>query len=197
MIPGFYERPTANFGAHSVSGYGEVGYQAQYGMFTATPFAGLEFASLQTGAFTENNQGLPSVIGLSFNSRTTTSLPSYLGLQLETKSDLPNQMSFDIWARGAWMHEFDASPINPGLVHFGARIRLRGARRATAAGRVRNERRAQIEPDEERRHLRDVRGPVRLGSDIGRRDRGPRRHLVTASLFPRVNVVVYAGSRLL
>ena len=109
VIPGFAERPTAHFGAHSVSGYGEVGYQAKYGMFTATPFAGLEFASLQTGAFIETNQGLPSVIGLSFNSRTTTSLPSYLGLQLETKGDLQNQMSFDVWARGAWMHEFDAA----------------------------------------------------------------------------------------
>ena len=65
-IPGFYERPTGSFGAHSVSGYGEVGYDAKYGMFTATPFVGLEFASLKTGAFTENNQGLPSVIGLSF-----------------------------------------------------------------------------------------------------------------------------------
>ena len=46
-------------------------------MFTATPFAGLEFALLNTGAFTENNQGLPSVIGLSYASTTTTSLPSF------------------------------------------------------------------------------------------------------------------------
>ena len=46
-------------------------------MFTATPFAGLEFASLNTGAFTENNQGLPSVIGLSYASTTTTLLPSF------------------------------------------------------------------------------------------------------------------------
>ena len=109
LVPGFYERPNASFGAHSLSGYGEVGYQAKYGVVTATPFAGLEFSSLKTGAFIENNQGLPSVIGLSFNARTSTSFPGYLGLQLETKSDLWNQMSFDVWARGAWMHEFDAS----------------------------------------------------------------------------------------
>ena len=182
LVPGFYERPNASFGAHSLSGYGEVGYQAKYGVVTATPFAGLEFSSLKTGAFAENNQGLPSVIGLSFNARTSTSFPSYLGLQLETKSDLRNQMSFDIWARGAWMHEFDASRGPPGLVPLRSRVRLRGAGRAAAAGRVHNKHRAQIEPDEERRHLRDVRRAVRLGSDIGRRDRGHRRHLVTAAL---------------
>ncbi len=107
VIPGFGERPTGNFRAHSLSGYGEIGYEAKYGILTATPFAGLEFASLNTGAFTENNQGLPSVIGLSYASMTTTSLPSYLGLQIEAKGDLPNQMGSDVWARGAWKHEFD------------------------------------------------------------------------------------------
>jgi uncharacterized protein with beta-barrel porin domain len=107
VIPGFLERPNASFRAHSLSGYGEIGYEAKYGMLSATPFAGLEFVSLRTDAFTENNQGLPSVIGLSYASVTTTSLPSFLGLQLEAKGDLPNQMGLDVWARGAWKHEFD------------------------------------------------------------------------------------------
>jgi hypothetical protein len=110
-IPGFYERPTGSFGAHSWSGYGEVGYDWRFGgMFTATPFVGLEYSSLKTGAFTESNQGLPSAIGLSFASTTTTSVPGYLGLQLDAKGDLPNLLTpFDVWVRGAWQHEFSTS----------------------------------------------------------------------------------------
>ena len=107
VIPGFNERPKASFDADALSGYGEIGYQAKYGLVSATPFAGLEFASLRTDGFTENNQGLPSAIGLSYAAKTTTSLPSFLGLQLEAKGDLPNQMGLDVWARGAWKHEFD------------------------------------------------------------------------------------------
>ena len=110
-IPGFYERPTGSFGAHSWSGYGEVGYDWRFGgMFTATPFVGLEYSSLKTGAFTESNQGLPSVVGLSFAPTTTTSVPGYLGLQLDAKGDLPNLLTpFDVWVRGAWQHEFSTS----------------------------------------------------------------------------------------
>ena len=108
VIPGFAEKPQGDFASHAWSGYGEVGYQWKYGAFTTTPFAGLQLASLQTGAFTESNQGLPSVIGLSYASRTIPSLPSYLGLQLESKAALPNGMDLDFWARGAWQHEFEA-----------------------------------------------------------------------------------------
>jgi uncharacterized protein with beta-barrel porin domain len=109
VIPGFLEKPSARFDANALSGYGEAGYNARYGLLTATPFVGLEFASLRTGGFTENNQGFPSTIGLSYAARTTTSLPSFLGLQLEGKGDLPNAMGLDLWARAAWKHEFDAT----------------------------------------------------------------------------------------
>jgi outer membrane autotransporter protein len=109
VIPGFLEKPGASFDANALSGYGEAGYNARYGLLTATPFVGLEFASLRTGGFTENNQGFPSTIGLSYAARTTTSLPSFLGLQLEGKGDLPNAMGLDLWARAAWKYEFDAT----------------------------------------------------------------------------------------
>ena len=108
VVPGFYERPTGTFLSHSLSGYAEAGYQAMFGSFTVAPFAGLEYASLQSNPFVESNQGLPSVIGLAYAGRTIESLPSFLGLQLEAKTDLPNQMALDGWVRASWMHEFDA-----------------------------------------------------------------------------------------
>jgi uncharacterized protein with beta-barrel porin domain len=66
-----------------------------------SPRRWLEFSSLRTGGFTERNQGFPSTIGLSYAARTTTSLPSFLGLQLEGKGDLPNAMGLDLWVRAA------------------------------------------------------------------------------------------------
>jgi uncharacterized protein with beta-barrel porin domain len=107
LVPGFLEKPSGSFDANALSGYGEVGYNARYGLLTATPFVGLEFSSLRTSRFTENNQGLPSTIGLSYAARTATSLPSFVGLQLEGKGDLPNAMGLDLWARAAWKHESD------------------------------------------------------------------------------------------
>jgi uncharacterized protein with beta-barrel porin domain len=107
FVPGFSEKPSANFDANALSAYGEVGYNARYGLLTATPFLGLEFSSLRTSGFTENNQGLPSTIGLSYAARTTTSLPSFVGMQLEGKGDLPNTMGLDLWVRAAWKHESD------------------------------------------------------------------------------------------
>ncbi len=106
-VPGFYERPHGDFHSQSLSGYAEAGYQALFGSFSATPFAGLEFATLHSSAFTENNQMTPSVIGLSYGARTTQSLPSYLGLQLETKASIGGEMNLDAWVRAAWKHEFD------------------------------------------------------------------------------------------
>ena len=110
MAPGFAEQPQGSFGSHAWSGYGEVGYQAQYGALTASPFVGLELASLRSSGFTESNFGtIPSVIGLTYEARTINSLPSFVGLQLESNAALPNAMDLDFWARGAWKHEFDPS----------------------------------------------------------------------------------------
>ncbi len=55
------------------------------------PVRGLEFASLHTDAFTENNQSLPSVIGPSVASGTTTSVPSYLGLRSRRRVICPTR----------------------------------------------------------------------------------------------------------
>jgi outer membrane autotransporter protein len=107
VIPGFHETPSGSWNSQSFSSYGEVGYEAKFGSISATPFAGLEFSSLSSSSFTESNQGGPSVIGLSYASTTIDTLPSYLGLQLEGKTNSLGQMGLDVWVRAAWQHEFD------------------------------------------------------------------------------------------
>ena len=107
VVPGYAERPQGSFNSQAWSGYGELGYQWKYGALTTTPFAGLGFGSLRSDSFTETNQGLPSVIGLSYDSRTIDSLPSYAGVQVESKAPLFNGLELGFWARGAWKHEFE------------------------------------------------------------------------------------------
>jgi uncharacterized protein with beta-barrel porin domain len=109
VIPGYAEKPQGSFNSNSWSGYGELGYQWKYGAATATPFVGFEVSSLRSSGFTETNQGLPSAIGLSYEPGTTTSLPTYVGLQIETQGAIPYGMDLDVWARGAWKYEFDAT----------------------------------------------------------------------------------------
>ena len=106
MIPGFHETPSGSWNSQSFTGYGEVGYEALFGSFSATPFAGLEYSTLWSNSFTENNRGAPSVIGLSYASTTVDTLPSYLGAQLEEKTNFA-QVGVDAWIRAAWQHEFD------------------------------------------------------------------------------------------
>ena len=106
VIPGYAERPQGSFNSHAWSGYGELGYQWKYGALTTTPFAGVGYGTLHSNAFTETNQGLPSLIGLTYDARTIGSLPSYLGLQLESKAPLFG-MDLGLWVRGAWKHEFE------------------------------------------------------------------------------------------
>ena len=73
-IPGYDENLSGNFASQSISGHFETGYKFGPGGFQATPFVGLEFGSLNTGAFTETNKSGPSVIGLSYSARTIDTL---------------------------------------------------------------------------------------------------------------------------
>jgi uncharacterized protein with beta-barrel porin domain len=108
VVPGFNEYPKGHFNAESISGHLEVGDRNDFGALQVTPFVGMEFGSLYTNAFTENNSGSPSVIGLSYMGRTIDSLPSFLGVQFDGKTDLSEDVALSSWVRTAWKHEFDA-----------------------------------------------------------------------------------------
>jgi uncharacterized protein with beta-barrel porin domain len=108
LVPGFSENLKGHFSSASTSGHFEVGYRDDLGALQATPFVGLEFGSLHTDAFTENNSGSPSVIGLSYVGRNIVSLPSFLGVQFDGKTNLSDGVALNAWVRTAWKHEFDA-----------------------------------------------------------------------------------------
>jgi len=131
-IPGYDENLSGNFASQSISGHFETGYKFNLGGFQATPFVGLEFGSLNTGAFTETNKSGPSVIGLSYSARTIDTLPSFLGLQVDAKTAFAQDMLLSVSARAAWKHEFadDRSTESAFISAPGFNFVIQGARPA-------------------------------------------------------------------
>ena len=48
----------------------------------------------------------PGILGLSFAGRSITSLPTFLGLQVDTRIVLPNGAVWTPFVRASWVHEF-------------------------------------------------------------------------------------------
>jgi outer membrane autotransporter protein len=54
---------------------------------------------------------LPSVLGLSFASQSVSSVPSFVGVQFDTSTDVSDTTVLRSWLRAAWKHEFDTSRV--------------------------------------------------------------------------------------
>jgi outer membrane autotransporter protein len=104
------ETATASFNSNLIGGRLEMGFKQGYGAFSVTPFAAVEFAQLRQAGFTESSTtvaGGAGVAGLTVGSRTVSSLPTFLGVQLDNRVALGNGMTWTPSARIAWVHEFD------------------------------------------------------------------------------------------
>ncbi len=107
-VPGFAEHLVGSFGADSFSGRFETGWRTSFAPVNVTPFAALEFSSLNMHGFGETANYAPSAIGLNFADKTVVSLPSFLGVKLESDFALPGNLALSTSLRVSWMHEFDA-----------------------------------------------------------------------------------------
>ena len=105
VIPGFSEHLKGRFNSQSFSVKIEAGYRIPLGKIDLTPFAGVQLSALRSDGYDETTIGA-SQIGLSFAGRTTTSLPSVLGLKLSSEFALGADMRLSTWAQAAWKHEF-------------------------------------------------------------------------------------------
>jgi uncharacterized protein with beta-barrel porin domain len=116
-VPGFAEHLLGTFNSYSVSGMFEAGYKYRFGNYNVTPLAGLNFTSYWMNGFTENNNGAPSFIGLSFASRNVNSVPTFVGAQIDSTQLLANGGSLYGWARATWVHEFlPHRTVNPSFI---------------------------------------------------------------------------------
>ena len=68
----------------------------------------MQTSTLWQRGFTETTSasGLLGVLGLTYQAQTTTSLPTFLGLQFDARWALTNGMVWSPFVRAAWVHEF-------------------------------------------------------------------------------------------
>ena len=111
IVPGFEEFLSGRSRASSIGGQFEAGYRGSVGIFDITPYVGLNFGALHLDPFTEKNGSSPSLIGLSFASQNVTSLPSFVGVQFDTTTEVSDTAVLRSWLRAAWKHEFDTSRV--------------------------------------------------------------------------------------
>jgi outer membrane autotransporter protein len=93
-----------------LSGRFEVGYRQAFANYSITPFAAIQFAELWQSGYSEASTtlgGAPGILGLTYGSKTISSLPAFLGAQFDAEIALPNGMAWAPYVRLAWVHEFE------------------------------------------------------------------------------------------
>ncbi len=104
------ETATGAFGSDLIGGRLEIGNTFRTWGINLTPFAAVQVSSLHQAGYTESSTtlaGAPGVLGLAYQPVTTTSLPTFLGVQFDTAVPLANGMTWSPFARTSWVHEFD------------------------------------------------------------------------------------------
>ncbi len=106
---GTTETATGGFASDLFGGRVELGWKQAYRGFIVTPFVAVEPSTLRQRGFTENSVqvgGAPGLLGLTFASKTTTSLPTFVGAQFDTRYSFANGWMLSPFARLSWVHEF-------------------------------------------------------------------------------------------
>jgi len=101
------EAATGRFASDLLGVRLELGRSYALPWINVTPFAAVQTSTLWERGFTETSSagGLPAILGLTYQSQTATSLPTFLGVQLDTRLTLDN-MVWSPFVRAAWVHEF-------------------------------------------------------------------------------------------
>ena len=126
------ETATGRFASDLFGARLEVGRSYALQWLNVTPFAAVQTSTLWQRGFTETStaNGLPGILGLTSQSQTTTSLPTFLGVQLDTRLALANGTVWSPFLRAAWVHEFnpDRSIANSFVSIPGTLFAVDGAR---------------------------------------------------------------------
>jgi outer membrane autotransporter protein len=103
------ETATGRFATDLLGARLELGRSYALQWLNVTPFAAVQSSTLWQRGFSEMTTagGLPGILGLTHGSQTTTSLPTFLGVQLDTRLALANGTVWSPFLRAAWVHEFN------------------------------------------------------------------------------------------
>ena len=142
FISGIGTSETAKSSAvsHQLAGRLEVGRPFKVDEMGLTPFVALQPAQLWTPGITETSvtvNGAPGVFALTYQAQGTTSLPLFIGAQIDGETEL-NARPLKGWARLAWVHEFmtQRNATAGFTVLPGSSFTVDGARAASDALRV-------------------------------------------------------------
>src|SRR5262249_18770173 len=133
------EAATGSFGSNLLSGRLEAGAKYLFGPVAVTPFAAVRCPQVWQNGFTEPNvvpRGAPGPLGLAFGATRTSSLPTFLGAQVDTRFALPKGMVLAPYTRLSWVHEFyPTRDVTPAFIALpGAAFTVDGPRAARDAG---------------------------------------------------------------
>jgi outer membrane autotransporter protein len=135
------EMENGKFNSDLFNGRFELGFKQAYNGFAFTPFAAVQFAELWQSGYSETTAavtGAPGVLGLSYGSRSVSSLPTFVGAQFDSKLALANGMTWTPYARVSWVHEFEPTrQITASFIALpGSTFTVDGPRAARDAARV-------------------------------------------------------------
>jgi uncharacterized protein with beta-barrel porin domain len=129
-----------SFGSDQLGGRLEIGRSYDFTGFSVTPFAALQAAQLWQAGYTETSVagGGPGVLGLSYASRSVSSLPLFLGAKFDGRFALGGGMMWMPFANVAWVHEFEPTRnVTATLVAMPVpAFTVEGAHAASDAGRI-------------------------------------------------------------
>ncbi len=103
------EAAKGQFGSDQFGGRLQVGHKFTFDRFAVTPFAAVQYLQLWQRAYTEASSagfGVPGILGLSFQSRTVSSLPTFLGAEINTRIAVAHDAVWAPYVRASWVHEF-------------------------------------------------------------------------------------------
>ena len=129
------EQAFGRFDGDQFSARFEAGWKQTYAGVNVTPFVAIEPAVLWQRGFTEAGT---NVLGLTVDSRTATSLPTFVGVQIDSRYLTSYGAVFAPYARVSWVHEFepDRRVTATFITVPGATFTVDGARSASDAARL-------------------------------------------------------------
>lgn len=131
-----------HFDSNLFNGRFEGGYRLVFGSVAVTPFAAIEFAELWQPGYVETNPAFGAaplgLFGLTYAARTVSSLPTFLGAQFDTHTELPNGWIVSPYLRLSWLHEFEPNRNIAAsfIVLPGSDFTVDGPRAAADAARI-------------------------------------------------------------
>jgi outer membrane autotransporter protein len=135
------ETATGSFASDELGGRLELGWRQPLGRFNVAPFAAAQVLQLWQRGYAETSvtaAGAPGILGLSFRSQQVSSLPTFLGAQIDTQVDFADGASWRPYLRASWVHEFEPRrDVTAALLLFpGNAFTVDGASAASDAVRI-------------------------------------------------------------